>query len=232
VLDQPYLGAARAPIIVAAAVVLLAALGLRTAGLVAEHGEGQGYGEAPEWLRGVVTRSDGETGFLLRVEVVADQTYREAHGSEWAEAASETVMASSDLLNEINVSLEIVDVRQWDSDPAPLRDMLHQAQGDPHREDAVLLAFTSYESMTYPVYDGWTAGGEPAIALKVTNHNEWAVSALVTHEIGHLLGAHHHEDGHDGSSDGDCVMDAAGYRYADRWCDEHRETIAAMLATI
>ena len=91
----------------------------------------ESHDEAPEWLSSVVTRSNGETGFLLRVEIVADQTYREAHGSVWAEAASETVMASSDLLKDINVSLEIVDVRQWESDPAPLRDMLHQAQGDP-----------------------------------------------------------------------------------------------------
>ena len=53
--------------------------------------------------------------------------------------------------------------------------------------------------------------GEPTIALKVTSHNHWAVSALVTHEIGHLLGAHHHEDGHTTA----LLMEAASWMPSD-----------------
>ena len=42
-------------------------------------------------------------------------------------------------------------------------------------------------------------------------------SLVVAHEIGHLLGADHHECEHDY----DCVMAPKGFSFPPRWCEHH-----------
>ena len=190
----------------------------------------------PPWMKDVAARNvpGAEMPYELRIIIAADEEYIESAGDEWQSAARATVLTASNLLSQIGVQVEIVGVRSWlssDSGPglaALLNDALEQV-GPP--SDAILVVLTNQEIHEQPDYDGWASSQVPATILKSMEPGRPTFASLVAHEVGHLLGAGHHDDDHE-CTDGGCVLDPRGYAHGYRWCDDHRDTISEILNTI
>jgi hypothetical protein len=164
--------------------------------------------------------------------VVADEEFVDRVGIGWRDAARDVANSASDLLEEVGVGVDVVGVARWISYDGTseitylLDDVVEQMD---HHGEYVLLALTGQKTDTY---DGWARTGPPVLLLRITTMPPPRTTAsLFAHELGHILGASHHDDDHACTEDG-CLMDEVGYAHADTWCDHHKEEIARTLSSI
>ena len=100
-----------------------------------------------------------------------------------------------------------------------------------HPTSAAIIVLTNQEIHEQPDYDGWAASRIPAVIVKAREPSRPTFASLVAHEFGHVLGADHHVDDHE-CTEGGCLLEFRGYAHGYRWCNDHRDVIAAALESI
>lgn len=196
------------------------------------HDESIGHGPIPAWVSAVVARTESPgPEHSVRLVIAADQVFAQDFGSDWELDAMRMVMSAAPLMELASVTLNVVDTIAWTSSPpdAGLVGMLVEMVATADLpDDAIIIGLTTRTIIEYPNYDGWVTDRVPIAMIKVSPSSQERTDSLIAHELGHLLGAGHHEDGHL-CTDGGCIMDAVGYSYGDRWCDHHSEEIGQFL---
>ncbi len=176
---------------------------------------------------GVLTlHVDGFAGPLPYVvaDIVLDEEFISSSDLEPGEAVDKILRDANGLLAVAGVSVRAGTIGQWRSDdsersiPILLRSAVEQGVAT---EGNMFLAITGQYTGTY---DGWSEGPGHRLIVRYYDESAFRTRALVAHEVGHLLGARHHEREEDCDEDG-CVMAEQGFAYADTWCDDHLEVI-------
>ncbi len=166
---------------------------------------------------------DSASAYLV-VDVAVDEEFVATVGADWERDAREMVDAANRLLGQIGIAVEVGSIRRWRSydetrdAPALLTEATGQAQ---RRSGRMLLALTGQAAKPL---DGWSRRTRTSAIATYYPYDRAMTAALVTHEIGHILGATHHEDGHL-CENGACIMNKAGFARAETWCDEHSDQI-------
>ena len=227
------------PALRAIAVLIVSVITLGGGGAVAIwNGPGHAHpsqdrGAVQPWIFTVVSRSNGASGatYKIRIRLMADDAFVTTFGSDWKDDAQRVLARATPLLGQVSIGLDIVAIEEWHpTTSASLADMLAELVFSSSRpSDAVVIALTARNPSEIPHYDGWTSARAPAAIIKVWNPMRDEVGALITHEIGHVLGAGHHEGGHV-CTEGGCLMDPIGFSHGYRWCEHHAETLASILS--
>ncbi len=205
-----------------------------TSGSLHDHPSDSGSDATASNLRGVlVNPGDGPGGSLVHIEadVAVDDDFVGRMGSDWLDEVDETVDGANRLLEKVGVRIDVASVQRWRSDEtevsssALLASAVAQVQGVPGR---LLLAITSQDTVKY---DGWADVPGGRVLSHFYHQGKRRNHALIAHEVGHVLGARHHENEDECTEDG-CIMDEAGYAHADTWCEHHERAIRQHIATI
>ena len=184
-------------------------------------------GESPAPL-GLLSPPPSEKPHLLLIDIVVDEEFVKDAGGLWKEEVYRQVAGANRLLGEVSVRLGVSSRQTWLSDDAvPYASVLLDLSIEQvaHRRGDVLMVFSG---QTAGRYDGYSRGRASAILVSLNQRDPRLTRSLIAHEIGHLLGAEHHEDDEECHEDG-CIMDKRGYVHATEWCDHHRTAIRANL---
>lgn len=171
-----------------------------------------------------------EAPVSLLADVAVDEDFVERVGNGWRTAVEDTVAGANALLEPIGLRVEIYTLKHWrssdaeDSVAAHLKSAEEQIRGTPGR---LFLAITGQDTVKY---DGWAVASGGRVIVQFYHHRRKKNSALIAHEIGHILGATHHEDEEKCTGEG-CIMDRQGYAHATNWCDHHRQLISGFIAS-
>jgi len=164
------------------------------------------------------------------VDIVVDEEFVRDAGGLWQEEVYRQLAGANRLLGEVSVRLGVSSKQTWHSDDAvPYASALLQLSIEQivHRQGDVLMVFSGQMAGRY---DGYSRGRARAVLVSLNQRDPSLTRSLIAHEIGHLLGADHHEDDEECHEDG-CIMDKRGYIHASEWCDHHRMAIKANLAS-
>lgn len=166
---------------------------------------------------------DSAVAYLV-VDVTVDEEFEAVVGGDWEHEAHEMIDASNWLLGQIGIAVEVGLLQRWLSDDATrdAPELLAEASGQALRRPGhMLLAVTGQAAKPL---DGWSRRSRTSAIASYYRHDQARTAALVAHEMGHILGATHHEDGHI-CENGACIMSKAGFVRAATWCDEHAAQI-------
>ncbi len=168
--------------------------------------------------------ADDEALVVLLVDVAVDEDFIRQVGEKWLGEVFEMITGANSLLSQIGLTVRVASVQEWRSEDFQdsIANLLASAESQVHRANGrLLLAITCQDTVKY---DGWAQEGNERVIVKFYHEGQKRNSALIAHEIGHLLGARHHEDDEECTGDG-CVMDQKGYAHATTWCDHHQEVV-------
>ena len=195
-----------------------------------EHSLGQSQ------LPGPLVFYRGETPkqpYLVVADVAVDEEFVGRVGDEWRAEVNRMVEEANLLLSQIGLAISVASIQRWRSKDTWTRisDHLDSAEEQVGRAPGrLLIVITCQDTVKY---DGWAQKSSGRMIMQFSHGNQRRNSALIAHEVGHLLGAIHHENEEECTEDG-CVMDSSGYAHASTWCKHHRQQIQkemdAMLA--
>jgi hypothetical protein len=171
----------------------------------------------------------------LAVDVAVDEEFVEQAGDGWEAHVNELLAEANALLGPVGLSLAAESIQRWRSDDAVNRisAQLISAENQSDRVPSNLfLAFTGQQTGNR---DGYMWESETRAIARFYPERRQRTASVIAHEIGHLLGARHHQDDEECTEQG-CIMDQSGFVHATRWCEHHRqviqEFISESLATI
>lgn len=172
--------------------------------------------------------TDESPAYVL-VDVVVDEEFVNHIGKDWENRVREIVRNANKLNGQVGLNLKVVSVQRWRSDDAEatLEALLNSAERQTHRNSGnLLLAITCQDTVKY---DGLSQTSERAVIVQYYHKHQERNAALIAHEVGHILGARHHEQEDECDGDG-CIMDREGYDHASQWCHHHEEQIQKSIA--
>jgi hypothetical protein len=158
------------------------------------------------------------------IDLAFDEEFRAIVGDGWQNEAHEMIDSADQLLGQIGISVEVGSVQPWWSDDASMDAprLLAEASRQVSRDSG--HAFLAVTGQAAKPLDGWSRRLRTSAITRYYKYDRAMTSALIAHEMGHVLGAIHHEDGYI-CEEGACIMNAAGFARSDFWCDEHVEQI-------
>lgn len=165
----------------------------------------------------------------LPVEVAIDEEFVIQVGDDWETEVYRMVEEGDSLLKEVGLELKVVSIQRWRSDneedsiEALLNSVELQIKRDPRH---LLLAITCQDTAKY---DGWAQPSKSQAIVKCSPKKAESKELLIAHEVGHLLGARHHEDEEECTEDG-CIMGHVGPGYFTNWCQHHQQVIEEYIA--
>ena len=153
----------------------------------------------------------------VRVVLATDEAWRQTYGAGAEARASQLLTDVNHILEPARISLSIAEYRSWSSD----RDSSSMSQLLAHLDDTVparpgqlVIGLTGHQISKV---DGLAHVGHIHLVARLHPDRPERDAVVVAHEIGHLLGAHHHKCEHDYQ----CVMAPEGFSLPARWCEHH-----------
>jgi hypothetical protein len=158
------------------------------------------------------------------IDVALDEEFRVFVGEDWQQEVRRIIDSANQLLGQRGISAEVGSARSWRSDDLSLDapSLLAEASRQVPRDSG--HAFLAVTGQAAKPLDGWSRRLRTSAITRYYRYDQAMTAALIAHEVGHVLGAIHHEDGHI-CEDGACIMNGAGFARSDFWCDEHVEQI-------
>jgi hypothetical protein len=173
---------------------------------------------------------DSKSVPYVLADIAVDEDFVAVAGREWELEALRAVEGSNELLAAVGLRLKVSNVQRWKSDDivqyisAHLDSAQRQANGAPGH---VFLAITGQSNVKF---DGWAREPGHAAIVEFNAADPLITHSLIAHEVGHLLGAEHHEDDEHCTDEG-CIMNQEGYIYLEKWCEHHQELIRGIVVT-
>ncbi len=153
----------------------------------------------------------------LPVVIAVDEAWRETYG-EGAEArASQLLVDANSILEPTGIHLSVAEYRNWSSEgnSGSMSQLLgHLDDTVPAMPGQLVIGLTTRQVSRV---DGLAHIGHIHLLARSHPGQPQFDSLVVAHEIGHLLGADHHECDHDYQ----CVMAPKGFSSPPRWCEHH-----------
>ncbi len=153
----------------------------------------------------------------LPVVIAVDEAWRETYG-EGAEArASQLLVDANSILELAGIGLSVADYRNWSSEgnSGSMSQLLgHLDDTVPAMPGQLVIGLTGRQVSRE---DGLAHVGHIHLVARPHPDMPYLDGLVVAHEIGHLLGADHHECDHDYQ----CVMAPKGFSSPPRWCEHH-----------
>lgn len=166
----------------------------------------------------------GQESPYLWADLAVDEEFVERAGDSWEDRALRIIQETNAILSPVGLSLKVASIQQWRSDDeehsmaALLGSAGQQVQREPGR---LLLAITCQDTVSY---DGWAQESSRRAIVQFYHQDDRRNSALIAHEVAHVLGAKDHEADDDCDGEG-CIMDGKGYAHATTWCEHHLSVI-------
>ena len=173
-----------------------------------------------------VQKSDqaGSAPYYVVADILIDDDFMITNGANWRDRVSEMVRGTNDLLGQVGIEIRIGSIDPWvsESDAGSLQVLVESAESQSQRDPSRLLIVITCQDP--PKVDGLAQSGYGRVIVEYYHNDVTRNAALLSHEIGHLFGASHHEDAIECVGDG-CVMDEKGFQHYEDWCNHHRELI-------
>ncbi|MEE9198712.1 MAG: M12 family metallo-peptidase [Dehalococcoidia bacterium] len=174
--------------------------------------------------------TSGDSSVYILADVAADEDFVNRLGSGWELQIREMLSEANLLLAAIGLHIKVHSIQQWHSNDAQqhISTLLGSAGLQVERVPGHLfLAITGQPTVRY---DGYAMESGSQIGVRFYLGDPRHNSSLISHEIGHLLGAVHHEDEAECTEDG-CIMDQRGYAHATHWCQHHKRLLMENVAS-
>lgn len=181
-------------------------------------------GEVSETTLVVYEGQYREASYRLMADVVVDEEFVTQVGERWRAEVLEIVAGANVVLEPVGIFVEVVSIQQVASDDTLdsmsmlLKDVGKKLQ---RTQGRLLIVITCQDTVKY---DGWANASHNEMAVRFYHTERERNSSLVAHELGHVLGARHHEQEHECIEDG-CIMDQQGYANATHWCQHHIDVL-------
>jgi hypothetical protein len=159
----------------------------------------------------------------ISVTVAVDKDWLLTFGPDAESQARHVVESSALHLRPAGIDLRFAGFETWasDGDSDTLHDLLDGLERSPGLGQADMVL-----GLTAGQYDGKVDGvarpRKPYVVVKHHPRHSERDAYVVTHEIGHILGLHHHA-----CPDGQCFMADHKYDLSEHWCPDHLEILRA-----
>ncbi len=191
---------------------------LIVAGVFVPSLPGHAHGEflvPASWAR------DNPPPFRIDVTVAVDEEWLETFGPDAERQARHVVAIAAANLRPTPIRLTLSEVTTWTS--ADDADSIHPLLEDlershPHGDAALVLGLTAGNRRDDA--DGVARIGRPYVVVRHHRGRLDRDAYVLTHEIGHVLGLHHHS-----CEDHLCFMADHGYDPREHWCEEHLQVL-------
>jgi hypothetical protein len=171
-----------------------------------------------------------ETSAYVLTDVAVDEDFVNRLGDDWGDELQMTLDGANALLAPVGLTVQTASTQQWrsDDDLYYISSHISSAERQIRRIPGYLfLAITGQDTIKY---DGWSQESGSRLIVQFDHNFPRRIHSLIAHEIGHLLGARHHEDEEGCVGDG-CIMDGKGYAHATTWCEHHLQLIHDNIAS-
>ncbi len=171
----------------------------------------------------------GEASAYILADVAVDEDFMIQGGGEWRTQLLRTLDETNALLSPLGLHIKVHSIQQWHSDDTQhhISILLDSAYQQIERVPGHLfLAITGQRTVRY---DGYAEESGSRMGIQFYSDNQGRNSSLISHEIGHLLGARHHKEEEECTEEG-CIMDRRGYSHATGWCQHHQQVIKKQIA--
>lgn len=149
--------------------------------------------------------------------LATDETWQQTYSAGAEARARQLLVDANSILEPAGIRLSIADYRIWSSvnHAQSMSQLLgHLDDTVPARPGQLVIGLTGRQVSRM---DGLAHVGHIHLLARPHPGKPQLDGLVVAHEIGHLLGADHHECDHGY----DCVMAPKGFSSPPRWCEHH-----------
>ena len=153
----------------------------------------------------------------VEVVLATDEAWQQTYSAGAEARARQLLVDANSILEPAGIALSIAEYRSWSTEGngGSMSQLLgHLDDTVPATPGQLVIGLTARQVSRV---DGLAHVGHIHLLARSHPGEPQLDSLVVAHEIGHLLGADHHECEHDY----DCVMAPKGFSFPPRWCELH-----------